>query len=48
MPKEYSEGTKVRNEFERTMSTWFRAPKPKKRKQAKMVYFAQDQEGRKD
>jgi hypothetical protein len=33
MKPEYAEGAEVREEFERTMTTLFRAPKPKERKQ---------------
>jgi hypothetical protein len=32
---EYREGKEVREEFERTMATLFRAPKPTERKQPK-------------
>jgi hypothetical protein len=32
---EYREGTQVREEFERTMTALFRAPKPTERKQPK-------------
>ena len=35
MKPEYREGPKVREEFERTMTALFRAPKPKDRKQPK-------------
>jgi len=33
--QEYREGKEVREEFERTMTALFRAPKPKERKQPK-------------
>lgn len=35
MKPKYEEGVKVREEFERTMTALFRAPKPKERKQPK-------------
>jgi hypothetical protein len=35
MKPEYSVGHKIREEFERTMTALFRAPKPKDRKQPK-------------
>jgi hypothetical protein len=35
MKPKYREGNKVREEFERTMTALFRAPKPKDRKQLK-------------
>lgn len=35
MKAEYKEGTKIREEFERTMTALFRAPKPKERKSPK-------------
>jgi hypothetical protein len=35
MKSEYNEGPKVREEFERTMTALFRAPKPTERKTAK-------------
>lgn len=37
MKPEYRKGPEVREEFERTMTALFRAPKPKDRKQPKKV-----------
>jgi hypothetical protein len=37
MKPEYAEGTKVREEFERTMTALFRAPKHVERKQPKAI-----------
>jgi|HubBroStandDraft_1064217.scaffolds.fasta_scaffold36035_2 hypothetical protein len=48
MKPEYREGTKVREEFERTMTAVFRAPKPKQRKQPKAAIERKDEQPDKD
>ncbi len=48
MKPEYREGKEVREEFERTMTALFRAPKPKERKQPEVATERKDEKTDKD
>jgi hypothetical protein len=48
MKPEYREGVKVRQEFERTMTELFRAPKPTERKQPNKASENKQQKSDKD
>jgi hypothetical protein len=48
MKPEYRKGAEVREEFERTMTALFRAPKPKERKQPQSATERKTEETDKD
>jgi hypothetical protein len=48
MKPEYREGPEVREEFERTMTTLFRAPKPIERKKPKATTVRKTKKADKD